>query len=586
MNDTLKTKISMLPKSSGVYLMKDSNGKIIYIGKAINLEKRVSQYFLRPQKGKVAAMVKRVNDFDLILTNTEKEALILEMNLIKTHYPRYNIMLRDDSHYPYIAISNDGPPIVKIVRNTKYKKYTYFGPFPRSTYAYDIVKLINTIYPTQKCRHLPSSVCLYYHLGQCKGYCVNNISEEENTKLRKEIISFLNGNVSDKRAEITQKMNEASEALNYEKAKEYYDILASIDHIISAQTSEISDKVDQDVFAFTTRDGYLALGVFFYRNGRLLGDDYFIDESAEEDVEAIPRLIEQFYDHHPKPKRILVGNEDVANSLRMLVDTKVLVPKAGIKKDLITLANKNVNEQLTSFFATNNMRIDNLEVLDYLKEVLHLDSLSYIELVDIAHLYGTDAIGVVVSYLNGVKQKKLYRKYNISPENRGDDYASISEVLTRHYQKKLDNGDTLPDLLIVDGGKGQLHKAKEVKEKLNLNIAIASLVKDDKHVTRGLLNEQGEEIFFAKGDKNFFLLMQMQDEVHRYAITSHRNKRSRSLFNSIFDDIKGLGIKRKERILSAYPTLDALKKASVSDLSQLVPEPIAEEIFNKINAIS
>lgn len=585
MNDILKTKLALISESSGVYIFKDKYGKIIYIGKANNLKNRVLQYFNRPQVGKVKAMVNRVADVDFILTNSEKEALILEMNLIKTHYPRYNIMLRDDAHYPYIAISRTGNPIVNITRNTKNKDYYHYGPYPRSTYAYDIVNLINKIFPTQKCRVLPKNVCLYYHLDQCLGYCVNEIDEAEKNKIRKEILRFLDGDVSDIRKELVTKMNEASELLAYERAKEYHELISSIDHITSVQYSEIQDKVDKDVFAFIVRDGYLALGVFFYRNGRLLGDDYFINSLSEDIEDALPRLILEFYDHNPLPKQIIIGNDEVIKQLKLMLDTEIISPKKGEKKELLVLARKNVDERLVQFFATNNLRTDKIALLDDLAKELDVPHLSHIDLVDIAHLYGSDALGVVITFINGIRNKKLYRKYLISKENEGDDYASIKEVLERHYKRKQKNEENMPDLLLVDGGLGQLNKAKEVKEALNLPFAIASLVKNEKHQTKGLIREDGKEILFEKNDKRFFLLMQMQDEVHRFAITSHRKKRSKSFFESLFDDVKGLGIRRKERLLSAYPTLDMLKKATLEDLTQIIPENVAKEVMKKVQEL-
>ncbi|MGI6644317.1 MAG: excinuclease ABC subunit UvrC [Bacilli bacterium] len=585
MNDILKTKLALISESSGVYIFKDKYGKIIYIGKANNLKNRVLQYFTRPQVGKVKAMVNRVTDVDFILTNSEKEALILEMNLIKTHYPRYNIMLRDDAHYPYIAISKTGKPIVNITRNTKNKDYYHYGPYPRSTYAYDIVNLINKIFPTQKCRVLPKNVCLYYHLDQCLGYCVNEIEETEKNIIRKDILRFLDGDVSDIRKELVTKMNEASELLAYERAKEYHELISSIDHITSVQYSEIQDKVDKDVFAFIVRDGYLALGVFFYRNGRLLGDDYFINSLSEDIEDALPRLILEFYDHNPLPKQIIIGNDEVIKQLKLMLNTEIISPKKGEKKELLVLARKNVDERLVQFFATNNLRTDKIALLDDLAKELDVPHLSHIDLVDIAHLYGSDALGVVITFINGIRNKKLYRKYLISKENEGDDYASIKEVLERHYKRKQKNEENMPDLLLVDGGLGQLNKAKEVKEALNLPFAIASLVKNEKHQTKGLIREDGKEILFEKNDKRFFLLMQMQDEVHRFAITSHRKKRSKSFFESLFDDVKGLGIRRKERLLSAYPTLDMLKKATLEDLTQIIPENVAKEVMKKVQEL-
>lgn len=579
MSEILKNKLQRLPHSPGVYLFKDKNKKIIYIGKARDLFKRVSQYFSRLQEGKVASMVKRVEDLDLILTKTEKEALILEMNLIQTHYPRYNIMLRDDSHYPYIALSLSKEPVVKITRNTKTKNYRYFGPFPRSTYAYDVVQLLNKIYPTKKCKRLPKTPCLYYHLDQCLGYCFKNINEEQNEEVRKKIINFLEGDVKEVRDKFTAKMQEASEKWQFEQANEYKEIIASIDHVIAQQFSEISDKIDKDVFSYSSRDGYLALNVLIYRGGRLLGRDDFVVFDFGEQSELISQLIRQYYQNKLVPKQILIANDEVKDALSLVLKAKIINPKRGLKKELINLGQKNVVEHLNTYLTSTPSDAKKTTILEELGSLVDAAYPKHIDLFDNAHISGASGLGVLVSFINGVGTKKLYRKYNIDEEIAKDDYTSLREVMSRHYKRKLSEEASLPDLVIVDGGIGQLRVAKKVKEEMNLPFRVVSLVKNERHQTESLLTGDEEVVELDKKSPLFFFLMKMQDEVHRYAITSHRRRRKKSFFTSSLNNIKGLGPKRKEAILSAYPTIELLKKASLEELSQIVPSEVAKAII-------
>ncbi|NCA95932.1 MAG: excinuclease ABC subunit UvrC, partial [Methanomicrobia archaeon] len=472
MNERLKQQIALLPDNPGVYLMKNKEDKIIYVGKAKNLKKRVSQYFLRPQNGKVAAMVFRVDHFDTIITGSEKEALILEMNLIQKHYPRYNIMLKDGSHYPYIALRKSGDPYLRIMRSNKDPQYRYFGPYPNSHSAYEVVDLLNGIE------------------------------------------DFLNGKDSEIRAQIKEKMIRAADDLQFETANEYKNTLTAIDHIRSKQTVEMSEKVDRDIFAYALRDGYLALAVLLFRRGMMLGKELFVVEEFGDLDEQMTDLIIQFYQTHPQPKEILIADRSIAKLIEDYLSIKTVVPRQGNKLNLITMASKNAQKGLDEHFMTARLQDDKAGLLDQLGEMLNMQTPYHIELFDNSNLQGSSAVGAMVAFINGEPVKKMYRKFHIEQEGKNDDYGSMKEIIYRRYSRQVEEEQALPDLLIVDGGLGQIHAAEESLNQLGLRIPIAGLFKNDKHQTRGLLTQDGEVLALDIKSPLFFLLMRMQDEVH------------------------------------------------------------------------
>ncbi len=578
----LEQKVNLLPDNPGVYLMFDEYHKIIYVGKAKNLKKRVSQYFLRPQVGKVAAMVKRVRDFDTILTASEKEAFILELNLIKTHYPRYNILLKDDSHYPYIALNKKGDPTVKIARKANDKRNMYFGPYPNSSAAYEVVTLINRLFKTKKCSPMQKGPCLYYHLGQCPGYCFKEVSEDEKKDIRAQVVKFLRSDNKELIREYEQKLQVAIDQLEFEKAKEFKQISDALRHVFARQTSEIKDQLDRDVFAFASKDAYLGLTVMLYRKGKLLGKEFYVVPSFDDEEELVSNLIVQYYENKLVPSQVLIGNIKIGATIRLLLETKIIVPRSGKNLRLIQNAQTNALDDLNAHFYTKRVEQGD-ELLTQLGEKLNIEYPQQIDLFDNAHLQGSNSIGVMVCFINGRAEKKLYRKYNIDDKNAQDDYAAMKESLTRHYRRKIEENKHLPNLLIVDGGVGQVNIAKAVRKELELDFAIAGLYKNEKHQTKGLLDENGTLIDIDSKSPLFFLLMRMQEEVHRFAITSHRNKRRKGVFKSILDDIKGLGAKRKQVLTAHYPDVNDLKKASIEELSQLIPHEVATVVKNKID---
>ena len=561
--------------------MFDKHGKIIYIGKAKNLKARVSQYFTRPQVGKVRAMVKHIVRFETIVTNSEKEAFILELKLIQTHYPRYNIMLKDDSHYPYIAVTKVGDPVVSIERRATNPNLTYFGPFPASQKAYQIVDLINKIFKTKKCKGHHKTPCFYYHLDQCLGYCFKEVSEEEIETVRSQVLTFLNGKDNTTLRRYEALMKEESSKLNFEKANDYKTIVNAIKHVYTEQHVELSSKIDADVIAFSVVEDLIGLNVVSYRKGILLSQQFEALNAFGDVNEQVVTILGQYYEHRLVPANIILGSSYIGEELSLLYPAKIIVPTRGQHLELLNRTYQNASELLSKYLLFHQQLNAENELLDELGKVLDIPYPRHIELVDIAHLSGEEAIGVVVTFINGRPFKKLYRKYNITSENKFDDYNNIREVLTRHYTRKVKENQTLADLLIIDGGKGQLGIAEEVVTALKLPLHYAGLVKNDKHQTRGLITKD-EPLDLPRN--LLTLLASMQEEVHRFAIMSHRAKRSKATYASMLDGIKGLGKKRQHILLKTYLSVDALKHVSLEELTQIIPKEVAIALLEKLNA--
>ena len=581
MKERIKSCINNLKHLPGVYLMHDKDDKIIYIGKAKDLYKRVSQYFLRPQVGKVAKMAFEAEYFETIITNNEKEALILEMNLIQTHYPKFNILLKDGSHYPYIAIRKTGYPYLQIKRNTKDKNYDYFGPFPRSSSAYETIDLLNKIFPLRKCKNIPSTACLYYHLGQCLAPCINEVSKEKEEEMREQVKSFMRGNNADVKRDITAKMMEASEKMDYESAKDYKTVLDAINHINIQQNVETNDKKDRDIFAFSTREGYLSLAVLLFRRGTLLDKKVYIVEEFDNNEEQVADLILQFYQNVPYPQEVVINNKTVVDLLSDLIDPNVYSVSKGKIHDLILTAKQNANNALDEYFLSSKLDSDKLALLEELGNILNIDTPLRIELFDNSHLQGSSPVGAAVVFINGEPAKKLYRKYHIEHDEARDDLKSMEEIVYRRYKRMKDEGQALPDLILVDGGLNQIKAASLALAKAKVSINLFGLVKNNKHQTAGLMDINGN-VFDIENKNIFFMLTRMQDEVHRFAITFHQSLRNKNMKSSLLDGIKGLGSKRKELINKAYPDINLLKEATIEELSQLLPKEVAEALYMKL----
>ena len=583
MTERIRVLIDNLKHSPGVYLMHDKNDVVIYVGKAKDLYKRVSQYFLRPQSGKVFKMVQNVEYFETIIVQNEKEALILEMNLIHQYMPRFNVLLKDGSHYPYIALKKKNDVTVQIKRNNKDKNYDYFGPYPNSGAAYRIVDLINKIFPIRKCNKIPSTTCLYYHLGQCIAPCINKIPQETYDEMREEIKDFLRGNNQKYIREIKEKMMDASMNMDYESAKEYKEILDSIEHINVALSVETNDKIDRDIFAYSSRDGYLALAFLIYRNGLLLGKETHIVEAFDSEEEQVVDLITQLYSRLPEPKEIIINSEYIVNELSSYLSANVVSVSRGKFFDLVMSAKTNADNALDEYFLSSKLDTDKIALLEELGKLINIPTPYHIELFDNSHLQGSSPVGAMVAFINGEPAKHLYRKFKIEHEEARDDFASMKEVITRHYLRNKNENKKMPDLILVDGGLPQVKSASEALKEIEVSIPVFGLYKNDKHSTSGIIDYNANE-YPLEDKKLFFLLTRMQDEVHRFAISYHKEKRSRAMTVSIFDDIKGLGNKRKEILLKVYPDINKLKQATLEELAQILPYDVALELYNKLHS--
>ena len=581
MTEKIKVLISNLKHSPGCYLMYDKDDNVIYVGKAKDLQKRVSQYFLRPQTGKVFKMVQNVDHFETIIVQNEKEALVLEMNLIHQYYPRFNILLKDGSHYPYIALKKKGDVTLTIKRNNKDKNYDYYGPFPNSGAAYKMVDLIHKIFPIRKCRNIPKEVCLYYHLGQCLAPCINRIDEETYTSLREEIKSFLKGDNHKQISELKEKMMKASDNQEYELANEYKELIKSIEHINTTSSVETNDKTDRDIFAYSTRNGYLSIAFLIYRKGMLLGKETHAVEQFGDEEEQVVDLITQLYERCPLPTEIIINNDKVVDELSSYLDVNVSSISRGKIYDLVMSAKSNADNALDEYFLSSKLDTDKVALLEELGNLLNIPTPYHIELFDNSHLQGSSPVGAMVAYINGEPNKNLYRKFKIEHEEARDDFASMNEVITRHYSRLKSENKKMPDLILVDGGLPQVKSAVNALKNIEVEIPVFGLYKDEKHSTSGLI-DINENTYPIEDKKLFFLLTRMQDEVHRFAISFHKEKRNKAMTVSIFDEIKGLGSKRRELLQHFYPDIASLKEASVEELSQILPNDVALALYNKL----
>ncbi|KXU44776.1 MAG: excinuclease ABC subunit UvrC [Coprobacillus cateniformis] len=584
MNDLIKNKLSLLPSSPGCYLMKDKEGTIIYVGKAKKLKNRVHSYFVGVHNYKTTKLVSEIVDFEYIVTDSEKEALLLEINLIKDYAPKYNIMFMDNTYYPYIQMTNERHPRLKIVRNAKEKKAKHFGPFPDATAARETYKLLDRLYPLRKCNHIPKKPCLYYSLNQCLAPCIQEVDEDVYTDIKKSIVKLLNGDIKDKVNELTEKMNKASEELNFEQAKEYRDLISHIRYVTAKQHVQFNDQVDRDILGYYVDHGYLSIQLFFMRNGKLLSRDLNLVPISENVQDDLQQFIVSFYQSNTLPKEILLPQDVDDELLKEILDCKILKPQKGNKHSLVQMAIENAKESLEKKFQLmQKNEAATIGAMKQLGELLNIPTPHVIELFDNSNIQGAYAVAGMVCFKDGVPSKKDYRKYKIKTVEGPDDYGSMREVIYRRYYRVLMEGLTPPDMVIVDGGLGQIHVAKEVIESLNLPIQICGLAKDDKHSTAMLLDSEGKTIPIHPKSELFFLLTRMQDEVHRYAISFHKNVRSKSLFASLLDNVEGIGPKRKKQLLNHFKSVKKMKEASLEELKELLPEKVAEELFESLH---
>lgn len=587
MNNAIKHKLEILPDLPGCYLMKDRHGTIIYVGKAKILKNRVRSYFTGAHDTKTQRLVSEIQDFEYIVTSSDIEALILEMNLIKKHSPKYNVLLKDDKSYPYIKLTNERHPRLITTRKVKKDKGKYFGPYPNAYAANETKKLLDRIYPLRKCRALPDRVCLYYHMGQCLAPCVNEVSQETYKQLTSEITRFLNGGYKDVKKELENKMYEASNNLEFERAKEYRDQISHIESTMEKQTIISTDFTDRDVFGFWIEKGWMCVQVFFIRHGKLIERDVSLFPVYAEEEEEFLTFLGQFYlqPQHFKPKEILLPQVVDEELAEQLVGAKVLKPKRGLKKDLVELAEKNAKMALHDKFALIERDEERtIGAVEKLGKAMGIYPPYRIEAFDNSHIHGTDPVSALVVFTDGRPDKKEYRKYKIKTVEGPDDYESMREVVRRRYKRVLKDHLPLPDLIIIDGGKGQIEAAKDILiNELGLEIPVAGLAKDDKHRTSELLfGDPLEVVELGRSSHEFYLLQRIQDEVHRFAITFHRQLRGKSAFQSALDEVPGIGPARKKLLLRHFGSLKKMKEASLEDFTNIgIPQPVAEKLKEK-----
>ncbi|MCY1118759.1 MULTISPECIES: excinuclease ABC subunit UvrC [Bacillus] len=588
MNKLIKEKLSVLPDQPGCYLMKDRQNTIIYVGKAKVLKNRVRSYFTGSHDAKTQRLVSEIEDFEYIVTSSNIEALILELNLIKKYDPKYNVMLKDDKTYPFIKITNERHPKLIVTRNVKKDKGKYFGPYPNVQAARETKKLLDRLYPLRKCATLPDRVCLYYHLGQCLAPCVYDISEEMNKQLVDEITRFLNGGHQQIKKELTEKMQEAAENLEFERAKELRDQIAYIDSTMEKQKMTMSDLSDRDVFAYAYDKGWMCVQVFFIRQGKLIERDVSLFPMYQDPEEEFLTFMGQFYEknNHFLPKEILVPDSVDQEMIEQLLETNVHQPKKGKKKDLLLLAHQNAKIALKEKFSLIERDEERtIGAVKQLGDALNIYMPYRIEAFDNSNIQGADPVSAMVVFQDGKPYKKEYRKYKIKTVSGPDDYASMREVIRRRYTRVLKDELPLPDLILIDGGKGQINAAIDVLEnELNLSVPVAGLVKDEKHRTSNLMmGDTLEIVALERNSQAFYLLQRIQDEVHRFAISFHRQLRGKNAFQSILDDVPGIGEKRKKQLLKHFGSVKKMKEASIQDFQEAgIPKQTAELLMEAL----
>ncbi|EGP5492222.1 excinuclease ABC subunit UvrC [Enterococcus faecium] len=590
MNERIKNKLALLPDQPGCYLMKDKNGTIIYVGKAKILKNRVRSYFTGSHNTKTERLVSEIEDFEYIVTESNIEALLLEINLIKKNDPKYNIMLKDDKTYPFLKITNEKYPRLVITRKVLKDKALYFGPYPDVGAANETKKILDRLFPLRKCK--PSQTkepCLYYHLGQCLCPYYFDVDPKVYTKIVDEVKKFLNGGHEKIESEIHQKMEKAAENMEFEKAAEYRDQIRAIETIMTRQKMTNTDLLDRDVFGYAIDKGWMCVQVFFVRQGKLIERDVSMFPFYNEAEEDFLTYIGQFYqeNEHFIPKEVLIPDTIDKPSVEALLATKVLQPKRGEKKKLVELANKNASVALNERFDLIARKQERtIGAVERLGNAMNIPTPIRIESFDNSNIMGTNPVAAMVVFIDGKPARKEYRKYKIKTVNGPDDYASMREVIYRRYSRVIREGLPLPDLILTDGGKGQVDVAKDVLEnQLGIDIPIAGMAKNDKHKTNELLF--GTDLAVIPLERNspeFFLLQRIQDEVHRFAITFHRQLRSKNSFASRLDEIEGLGPKRKKMLLKEFKSLKNITAATTEELQEIgLPKNVAQNVFDKLH---
>lgn len=564
--------------------MKDRQGTVIYVGKAKVLKNRVRSYFTGSHDAKTQRLVGEIEDFEYIVTSSDVEALILELNLIKKHDPKYNIMLKDDKSYPYLKITGERHPKLITTRQVKRDKGKYFGPYPNAYAASETKKLLDRLYPLRKCHTMPDRACLYYHMGQCLAPCIKPVEKETYQEMIDSITKFLNGGFREVKQDLIEKMSEAAENLEFERAKEYRDQISHIETVMEKQKMAMNDFTDRDVFGYAVDKGWMCVQVFFVRQGKLIERDVSLFPLYRDPHDEFLTFLGQFYEqpHHVKPNEVLLPEGTDAELVRDWLGIRVLVPQRGKKKDLLSLARKNAEIAIKEKFQLLERQEERtVGACVELGEAMNIQTPLRIEAFDNSHIQGADAVSAMITFIDGKPSKKDYRKYKTRSAGRPDDYAAMREVVRRRYTRVLKDGLPLPDLIVIDGGKGQISSAREVLEdELGLSIPVAGLAKDAKHQTSQLLyGDPVEVVPLKRTSEAFYMLQRIQDEVHRFVITFHRQQRGKNSIQSALDELEGVGPKRKQQLLRHFGSVKRIKEAGVEELREAgMPVKLAEQI--------
>jgi excinuclease ABC subunit C len=586
----IKEKLALLPDKPGVYLMKDAKGTIIYVGKAKILKNRVRSYFTGSHDGKTQKLVSEIIDFEYIITSSVVEALLLECNLIKKYNPRYNVMLKDDKTYPYIKLTKEEHPRLEITRKVKKDKAKYFGPYPNAGAANETKKLLDRLYPLRKCKTIPDRVCLYYHLGLCLAPCEYPVEKATYEEMTQDITRFLNGGHQEIQKELKANMLQASEELNFERAKELRDQIQHIEQVMQKQSITLMDRMDRDVFGFSIDKGWICAQVFFVRQGKLLERDVSIFPFYGDDLgEELLSFIAQFYfeKEHILPKEILVPQVVDQELLSSWLKIKVYTPQRGTKKELIQMAEANASTSLAEKFSLIERNEERtIKAVERLGQLLGTGAVHRIEAFDNSNIQGTDPVSAMVVFIAGKPARNEYRKYKIKTVQGPDDYESMREVVRRRYIRLLKENLPLPDLIMIDGGKGQISAAQDVLEnELGLYLPVCGLAKDEKHRSSQLLfGSPPIPVEMKRDSQEFYLMQRIQDEVHRFAITFHRKARSKSMILSSLDGISGVGPKRKQKLLKHFGTIKKMREATLEEFKQIgFNEKLTQTILDHLN---
>ena len=587
----IKEHLQLVPKLPGCYQMKNEKGEIIYVGKAKNLQNRLRSYFTGSHDAKTTRMIQDIATFEYIVTSSELEAFLLELNFIKEYRPKYNILLMDDKTYPYICITGEEHPRLVITRDINHwlaKKGKLFGPYPNAKAARDIVEMLNKIYPFRKCLKLPKNPCLYYFLGQCLAPCINVVTKETYDGLKQEVATFLNGNDTSILKKIEAKMQEASDNLEFEKAIEYREMINSIKTVKDEQKMTLEDKINRDIFGYYAKDDVIAIQVFHMRSGKVTernGEVFDLYGSVDE---ALTSYISQFYllKNNVKPSEILIPYVEDVELLKSSLETKVSIPIKGLKKKLVDLVSENAKINLENWQKLRLQKVSRTkDAAARLGEILGIPFPAVMEIFDNSNIGGASAVSAMVTYIDGVPSPKDYRKFKIRTVSGADDFKTMQEVIKRRYSRVLKENLRKPDLILVDGGKPQVSAALQALKAVGIDgITVAGIVKDDKHRTRALINQNGEEITIDKKENVFLLLEAMQNEVHRYAISYFKNVHTKSALASKLDEIKGIGLNRKKVLLANFDSLEDIQNASLDKLKALgFPEKIAVHLLKSLS---